>query len=341
MRYIGSKLSLLPQLDAAISERKPQGGVFCDIFSGTGAVGRYFKNRFSIVSNDLLYFSHILQYAGITLNNTPDFSKLEELIGDPFRYLNGLDPLIFQFESIPFIATEYSPHKGGERLYFRENTALHIDAIRQTLDKWFTNNLIDESGFKYLLASLIEFVPSVSNIAGTYGAYLKHWDPRTTKPIALEPIQLSDNEKINKSFNKDSNQLIREIEGEVLYIDPPYNGRQYLGNYHVLETIAKYDSPKLRGKTGTREDTSKVSDYCKKGKVAHTFDDLLSNSKFDYVFISYSTEGLLSEDELVSIVEKHSKPSKLKVYKFPYRRYSRIKDDNKPQVYEIVVSAVR
>ena len=138
-----------------------------------------------------------------------------------------------------------------------------------------------------------------------------------------------------------ANDLVRKISGEVLYIDPPYNGRQYLGNYHVLESIAKYDNPILKGKTGTREDMNKVSDYCKKGKVAQSFDDLLANANFDYVFISYSTEGLLTEEELVSIAEKHSDPKKLKVYKFPYRRYSRIKDDNKPTVHEIVVSAAK
>ena len=85
----------------------------------------------------------------------------------------------------------------------------------------------------------------------------------------------------------------------------------------------------------------KNSDYCKKGKVGQSFEDLLANAKFDFVFISYSTEGLLSEEELVSIAERYSDPKKLKVYKFPYRRYSRIKDENKPRVHEIVISAAK
>ena len=88
-----------------------------------------------------------------------------------------------------------------------------------------------------------------------------------------------------------------------------------------------------------RDAMSKNSDYCKKTKVAQSFDDLLGNANFDYVVISYSTEGLLSEEELVTIAERYSDPKKLKVYKFPYRRYSRITDTNKPEVHEIVVSA--
>lgn len=341
MRYIGSKLNLLPQLDAVVSERQIYGGTFCDVFSGTGTVGRYFKNRFSVYSNDLLYFSHVIQYAGIQLNSVPDLSELEREIGNPFHYLNNINASKYNFHSDPFVAMNYSCYGKDERMYFTEINALHIDAIRQSIQEWLDKGLITINGFMFLLASLLECVPSVSNIAGTYGAYLKHWDPRTSKPVVLEPIYVIDNGKQNISYNEDANELIKKISGEVLYVDPPYNGRQYLGNYHVLETIAKYDYPILKGKTGTRQDMSKISDFCKKSKVAKSFEDLLGNANFDYIFISYSTEGLLSEDELVAIAEKYSDPTKLKVYKFPYRRYSRIKDNNKPKVHEIVVSVAK
>ena len=341
MRYIGSKINLLPQLDAAVNERQPKGGIFCDVFSGTGAVGRYFKNRFQVVSNDLLYFSHVLQYAGIQLNQEPNFALLEKTIGEPFHFLNNINIQKFNFKSTPFVAESFSPYQSGERMYLTEKNALTIDAIRQSIQEWFEEELITKDGYMYLLASLLECVPSVSNIAGTYGAYLKHWDSRTSKPIFLVPTVLTDNGKENISYNENANELVRKISGEVLYIDPPYNGRQYLGNYHVLESIAKYDYPVLKGKTGTREDMKKNSDYCKKGKVGQSFEDLLANANFDFVFISYSTEGLLSEEELVSIAERYSDPKKMKVYKFPYRRYSRIKDENKPSVHEIVISAAK
>lgn len=341
MRYIGSKLNLLPQLDAVVSERQIYGGTFCDVFSGTGTVGRYFKNRFSVYSNDLLYFSHVIQYAGIQLNSVPDLSELEREIGNPFHYLNNINASKYNFHSDPFVAMNYSCYGKDERMYFTEINALHIDAIRQSIQEWLDKGLITINGFMFLLASLLECVPSVSNIAGTYGAYLKHWDPRTSKPVVLEPIYVIDNGKQNISYNEDANELIKKISGEVLYVDPPYNGRQYLGNYHVLETIAKYDYPILQGKTGIRQDMSKISDFCKKSKVAKSFEDLLINANFDYIFISYSTEGLLSEDELVAIAEKYSDPTKLKVYKFPYRRYSRIKDNNKPKVHELVVSVAK
>jgi adenine-specific DNA-methyltransferase len=341
MRYIGSKLNLLSQLDLVINERQINDGLFCDIFSGTGVVGRHFKNRFPIASNDFLYFSYVLQYAQIQLNSIPDFTKLTAEIGDPFNYLNSINTQKFDFKSDPFIAINFSPFKSGSRMYFTEKNALQIDAIRQSLQEWLNNEIISKDGFMYLLASLIDFVPSISNIAGTYGAFLKHWDTRTSKSIALNQISLLNNGNKNVAYNENANELIRKISGKVLYIDPPYNGRQYLGNYHVLETVAKYDNPVLKGKTGTREDSSKISEYCKKNKVAQSFHDLLENANFDYIFISYNTEGLLTEEEIVGIVELHSNPQKLKVHKFPYRRYSRIKDESKPNIYEIVLSAVK
>jgi len=96
--------------------------------------------------------------------------------------------------------------------------------------------LIDEIEYYYLLASLIEGVPYVSNITGTYGAYLKEWDKRALKAFEMARPDVIDNGKANRSYNADANALIRELEGDILYIDPPYNSRQYAPNYHLLET---------------------------------------------------------------------------------------------------------
>ena len=101
--------------------------------------------------------------------------------------------------------------------------------------------LINENEYFYLLSSLIESIPFVSNIAGTYGAYLKHWDKRALKKLELVKLDVVENHKKNKCFNVDANELIHKISGDILYIDPPYNSRQYVPNYHILQTVAKYD----------------------------------------------------------------------------------------------------
>jgi adenine-specific DNA-methyltransferase len=342
LRYIGSKTNLLAQLDATIQQRETKKGIFCDLFSGTGVVAKYFKARYPIISNDLLFFSYVLQFANIKLNTSPDFSKLESQVKKPvLEYLNGIEVKTFNFQKNPFIAENFSPYEENERKYFTTFNALKIDAIRQTIDEWYLQGLIDLGGHMYLLASLIEAVPSVSNIAGTYGAYLKHWDPRTKNPLKLEEAQIIDNGADNKVYNQNANELIRSISGRILYIDPPYNSRQYLGNYHLLETIAKYDNPTLKGKTGIRIDPKASSDYCKRSLASKSFSELIDQAQFEYIYISYNTEGLLTVDELSEIVSKHTDRKKLKVYKFPYRRYSRIKNDSKPNLFEVVISAVK
>lgn len=174
-------------------------------------VGRYFKSRFPVTSNDLLYFSYVIQYASIQLNRIPNFTELEKEIGDPFNYLNNIDGKKFIFNSDPFTAMNYSSFGAEKRMYFTEINALHIDAVRQSIQKWLDSGLITIEGFMFLLASLLECIPSVSNIAGTYGAYLKHWDSRTAKPLFIEPITVIDNLQKNISYNENANELIKKL----------------------------------------------------------------------------------------------------------------------------------
>ena len=136
--------------------------------------------------------------------------------------------------------------------------------------------LLSDNEYYYLLAGLIEAVPYISNIAGTYGAYLKHWDKRTNKKLELVRIKTIKNSMSNMCFNEDSNELIKKISGDILYIDPPYNSRQYATNYHLLETISRYDNPNIYGKTGLRPYQDLKSKYCLKREVVDTFSNLIN-----------------------------------------------------------------
>ncbi len=327
MRYIGSKTNLLDEIGSVIDPFKSNSQIFCDLFSGTGSVGRHFKKDFQIISNDLLYFSYVIQKATIENQTEPDYKKLHELIGqDPFLYLSELNVKKYEFQKPTFIHDNYSPTKNCSRQYLTNENALRIDAFRQIIDTWRNLNLVNELEYFYLLAGIIESVPFVSNIAGTYGAYLKDWDKRSLK--RLDPIKypVTNNERKNKSYNQDVNDLIKVIEGDILYLDPPYNGRQYISNYHLLETVARYDNPEIKGVTGIRNDPEASSDYCKKNKVSLAFEQLIEKSKFKYIVVSYSNEGLMSEEEISEILKKHGNPKTLMIKKIPYRRYKRTSD---------------
>lgn len=327
MRYIGSKTNLLDEISSVIDPFKSNAQVFCDLFSGTGSVGRYFKKDFQIISNDLLYFSYVIQKATIENQVEPIYQNLQKVIGkDPFSYLIELNVSKFKFQKPTFIHDNYSPTENCLRQYLTNENALRIDAFRQIIDAWRDQKLINELEYFYLLAGIIESVPFVSNIAGTYGAYLKGWDKRSHKRLDPVKYPVINNDKKNKSYNQDVNELIKTIEGDILYLDPPYNGRQYISNYHLLETVARYDNPEIKGVTGIRNDPGASSEYCKKNKVSAAFEQLIEKSQFKYIVVSYSNEGLMSEEEISEILKKHGNPKKLKVKKIPYRRYKRTSD---------------
>ena len=322
MRFIGSKALLLKEIEKVISSNVNKGEIFCNIFSGTSIVGRYFKKSYKVISNDLLYFSYVLQRASIGINESPRYEKIRNVIGrDPFEYLENEDIATEDFEQTPFIYENYSPNENSERRYFTNKNALRIDFIRQTIEVWRKSEFINEDEYFYLLAGLIESIPFVSNIAGTYGAFLKHWDKRAYKKLELVKLELYNNNKKNICYNEDSNQLIKLISGDILYIDPPYNQRQYAPNYHILETVARYDFPEIKGKTGLRPYHDIKSKYCIKKEVLNSFDELINNANFKHIIVSYSTEGIMAIEDIEYTLKKYGKESTFKLYKIPYRRY--------------------
>lgn len=339
MRFIGSKTNLLKNIDMVISENTTGNeNIFCDIFSGTGAVARYFKPRYEVHSNDLLHFSYVIQKATVENNTKPSFSKLKNIgIGDPFKFLEETQIQILNYnDNNYFITKNYTPHDCCERMYVSNKNAARIDFIRNTIEAWKEEKLLTESEYYYLLAGLIEGVPSISNITGTYGAYLKHWDKRTFKDLEMARLDVVDNKRKNKSYNKDANKLVEELSGDILYLDPPYNSRQYAPNYHLLETISKYDYPEIHGVTGMRSYDDLKSPFCIKSEVSNAFEDLISKAKFSNIVMSYSTDGLMTSNEIEAILKRHGIEETYRMYSIPYRQYMSKKTKQTECLYEYI-----
>lgn len=340
MRYIGCKTKLLTNIEQSIQENCPNVKSVCDIFSGTASVARHLKKNYEITSNDLLYFSYVLQVATIENPSVPDFKKLHGAgISNPISYFNDMP--IETMESLEkekrLFQNTFSPV--GERMYFTEENALRIDYARNTLEDWRNNNLLTRFEYFYLLACIIEGIPFVSNIAGTYGAFNKFWDKRAFKTYQLIDLPVNNNGLSNNSFNEDGVELLKKIKGDLLYIDPPYNGRQYLPNYHVLETAAIYDATDFRGVTGQRPDEGKKSDFCQKRKVLPAFEELISNANFEHIILSYNTEGLMSIDQIQDDMCRHCMPSSFKITKIPYRRFKSRSTTHDGDISELLIYA--
>ncbi|PKD21576.1 modification methylase [Salegentibacter salinarum] len=310
MNYIGSKHKLGDFIKSTVKEVVGEDLsqlVFCDLFAGTGSVGRKFKTSVkSVIANDVEYYSYVL-----LKNYIENHQKLEaeNLLAE----LNNLE------EKQGFIFEEYSENGKSNRLYFSETNGMKIDAVRQQIENWKLNKEIGANQYFFLLASLLESADKVANTASVYGAFLKKVKLSAQKELVIRPANFQITKHSHRVFQKDANQLIKEIEGDILYLDPPYNARQYGANYHILNTIAKYDTFAPQGKTGLRDYYR--SNYCSRTKVKNSFQDLLENVNFRYIFFSYNNEGLMPSAEIKKIMSRFGN------YDLVTRNYQRFKAD--------------
>ncbi len=314
MNYIGSKLKLcqdfLPSTIKSICGEDLSSKIFCDIFAGTGIVGRTFKASVKqVIANDIEYYSYVLNKNYI--ENHREIKYKNNYIAE----LNSL-PLI----NDGFIYKNYCLGGNGERQYFSDENGKKIDTFRTKIEEWKNTGFVSENIYYFLLCSLLECADKVANTASVYGAYLKKLKKSAQKEMILEPAEYELNLNEHKVYNKDANSLIKEISGDILYLDPPYNTRQYGANYHLLNTIAEYKEFNPKGKTGLRDYSR--SKYCSVSTVKEEFEILIKDAQFKYIFLSYNNEGLMSTDDVKVIMSKYG------YYDLVKTNYQRFKADS-------------
>ena len=325
MNYIGSKYSLIDFLDSSITKtlrscnetRVPSEMVFADLFAGTGVVSGSFKKQgYSIIANDIQYYSYVITKHMIENNGNLDVERCNRIINE----LNNLDGVEgFIYNNYSYGGTEGQKFR---RMYFSDFNAKKCDAIRTTIEEWLSSGRITENEYFFLLGSLINSIDKYANTASVYGAFLKQLKKSASKEMELIPLPIMQGTVDCKVYNEDIIRLIKNVSGDILYLDPPYNARQYCSNYHLLETIARYDNPEIKGKTGLRNYKEQKSVFCSKGKVAKAFAELIKNANFKYIFLSYNNEGLMSFETIEKIMKKHGK------YKVYMKQHRRFKADN-------------
>lgn len=325
MKYIGNKTRLLDFINESIVKAKlPQNGIFVDIFGGTGSVGKYFKNKkYKVIANDFMTYSYIAQYVLIKINRMPSFEKISK---------NGISGVLQELNSMApqngYVFNNFAPSGKEKRQYFSDDNARKIDAIRDRIEKWRNEKLLSDDEYYILVCSLIDAADFVANISGTYGAYLKIWRSMALKDLELKIPDIINNKLKNEVFQEDANLLIKKISGDILYLDPPYNERQYASNFHLLETLAVWDKQDLVGKTGQRDYSKKKSAYCQKGNSIKAFEDLIINANTKYIILSYNNEGIIPRDEILRILNNKGKVTE---YTTDYRRFRTERDHDKRQ----------
>lgn len=342
--YIGNKRKLLPLIYKAIENAgiSPDEKIsFFDVFSGSGVVSRFAKFLgFEVYANDWEYYAYVLNRGFLDVNDS-EIAKIFGSQAEFERLLKEINSLALPAEENQYIAKFYAPKEFDveqadyktERLFYTRENALAIDKIRNWLESErfktkFEKSEVREKAFYLLLANLLYESATHTNTSGVFKAFHKEFGghgkdalSRIMKKIELHSPVLIDSRAAIHVFQENANELARKIKGiDIAYLDPPYNQHQYGSNYHMLNTIAKWDKIPaplelnskgvLKKKAAIREDwVNTRSDYCYKDSAEESFEDLIMHLDARFIFISYSTDGIIPFDKMREICTKRGRLS--------------------------------
>ncbi|MFL5500325.1 MAG: DNA adenine methylase [Gemmatimonadaceae bacterium] len=316
MRYIGNKTRLLPFILRTLGkERIPPGSVH-DAFAGTASVGKALKSKgWRVFSSDLLMSSYVFQRAYVVADSA------HPSLDDMAHELAECSP------RFGFISRHFSPAGGGEsegRMYFTPENAARIDASRESLDTWRADGRIGESDYYLLLAAIIEGADRVANTAGVYASYMKRWQPNARRSFEIVPERPTSGLPA-QAYLMDAAEAAQAVgEVDLLYIDPPYNSRQYVAYYHIPEILARGWSdkaPAIRGKVGLLAGEEGRSQWSHGRRVQRLFAGLLAGSGAKWALVSFNSEGHLEPDALETLLGRASADGKVSHFTQRYRRY--------------------
>jgi adenine-specific DNA-methyltransferase len=323
LNYIGSKFQLLDWITNNMKEKTGWTSFadkrIGDMFSGTGIVSYHFRKHNAIViSNDAELYSSIITHAFTRSIYTANCKKIIDEFKQDIQDNK-------HSTTIGFITTHYSPFGSCERKFFTIENAKRIDYIRNKLELIKESLAFDE--YQFILASILLSADAVSNVPAVYGCFLKNFKAKAMKNLKLMPIHnntlqshYASNTTNNDVLNTD---FLASFETDLVYLDPPYNARQYSKNYFPLNIIAKtpellLSELPLKGKTGIPSDCF-ISPFCKKGDITEkAFEMLFKGLKTKWIFLSYNSEGIVSKEKMLDILKKYGDVS---VIERDYKRF--------------------
>ncbi|RLY05374.1 Dam family site-specific DNA-(adenine-N6)-methyltransferase [Streptococcus hillyeri] len=319
-RYLGSKQKMLDFLDRVVTENTEGVKSVADIFGGTGIVSDMFRRKGAkVIINDILH-SNTISYNTWFGNDKIDYSKVCDLIAE----LNNINSFTDNYFSKNF----------GDKYFSLEN-ARKIGAIREKIESYDINKR--EKSF--LLTSLIYAMDKVANTVGHYDAYRKKLDSFT--PIHLKVPQYNENNN-NQIYCEDANELVKKIKADLVYIDTPYNSRQYGDAYHLLENVIDWKKPEVTGVACKMVDRAHIKSNYSTSKAPEAFQDLIENINAKYILVSYNnmakkgngrSNAKISNEEIIEIL---SKKGSVKVFETPFKVFTTGKtniEDHKELLY--------
>lgn len=322
-RYLGNKYSLSNFIRKIVDENCKNINIVVDIFSGTGAVSNTFKDKI-LITNDILYSNYISNYAWF---------------GSEKYSIKRIIELIYYYNQVKTKENNYM-RENFANTFFSADDCSKIGYIREDIEVKYKNKEINFKEYAILITSLLYAMDKIANTVGHYDAYRKNVD--FEKNLVLNVLLPEETINYNNAcYNLDSNELIKRIKGDLLYLDPPYNSRQYCDAYHLLENVARWKKPEVYGIARKMDRTSLKSDYCMI-KATKAFEELIENADTKYILLSYNnmsnkgndrSNAKISDEDIIRIL---SKKGKVSIFESDYKSFSTGKSnikDNKERVF--------
>ncbi|MBP2397618.1 DNA adenine methylase [Glutamicibacter protophormiae] len=308
-----------------ISDVLSDGASIADPMCGTASVAiALARVGFDVVASDALTFPVVHARARLLAKEAPEFAALGGYQG-ALTWMREIEPVQGYFYKE--FGAEGAPANGrAPRLYFSAENAARIDGLRVGIASLRATETITELEHSILLQHLLLSTNKVANISGTYGYFRKVLSRPALRPIEFEPLEFEWTPGQHRVLQGAVENLAPTLGTSAVYLDPPYTKRQYAGNYHVLETLARGDEPVAAGDGGLRPWMDQASDFCYRRSAGQAFRRTLEHLDADHVFISYSEDGQVSHDALMAILEEFGRVS---LHEQPHARYrsnGRVKD---------------
>ena len=322
-RYLGNKYKLLPFITGVVSDECPDITSIADIFAGTGAVSSAFTDKV-IITNDLMYSNYICNYAWF---GAEEYDP--QIIIDCVVRYNALTDLEDNYMTDNFADT-----------YFSRDDCAKIGYIREDIEVLYKKGDINTRERAILITSLLYAMDKIANTCGHYDAYRKGVEFDKSLELYV-PMANRQNNPNNQCFNIDSNELVKNIEADLVYIDPPYNSRQYCDAYHLLENVARWEKPEVFGVARKMDRSTMKSKYCTQS-ATEAFEQLIGDIKAKYILLSYNnmaekgndrSNAKISDQDIMRILEKKGE---VKVFSESYKAFTTGKsdiDDNQERLF--------
>lgn len=303
MRYIGSKTSTLPWLTETFAAKAPDARSLCDPFAGTCVVPRHFKHLgMTVVTGDVLHLSHVLQQATIGIDEAPAFEGLARH-GLTFSQGTAAEATLLHLQQLPgrpgYMHGHFSDAGTADRRFFTAENAARIDAVRTTIADWRSRDMLDDGEEAFLLASLVDAADRVANTAGTYYAHLKAFTKKALRPLELRLPGTTRNGASGGCHRVDAAELAARTETDILYLDPPYNERNYSRYYHLPETLVRGDAPAARGRSGVPDRCETVSEFYRRAQAGTALARICSAAPARNIVVHYTSQGIIPHQAIL------------------------------------------